>query len=132
VGSQGSRPGLASRRGWYSLAAALVALAGGGCATPQPGEGREAQVCRAAETEVAGYLEAKKRLKGPKARYVTSLRKLPKDAHVPEQVNGYPLNYTRTRKGFILECRYGKEEQLTSCTLNQAGAWECRRVVAGE
>jgi hypothetical protein len=102
-----------------------------GCASAPPGEGREAEVCRAAEIEVAGFLEAKKRGKGPKARYVASLKKLRKDVHVPDQVNGYPLVYTRTRKGFILECRYGQEDNLTSCTMNQVGKWECRRVVGG-
>jgi hypothetical protein len=128
VGSQGSDSGCAIQR----IAAVLIALglaASAGCASAQPGVGHEADLCRAAETEVSGFLEAKKRLKGPKARYVTSLKKLPKDAHVPELVNGYPLSYTRTRKGFILECRYGKDDKLTSCTMNQAGSWECRHVL---
>ena len=121
-----------------SLAVKVLVLAwvatgafGFGCATAPAGEGHEAEVCRAAQMEVAGYLEAKKRGKGPKSRYVRSLKALPKDVHIPEQVNGYPLDYTRTRKGFILECRYGKEDKLTSCTMNHAGKWECRRVVAG-
>lgn len=135
MGSQGSRPVPAWCRIRHSFVAALATLgvlAGVGCATPHPGEGKDAQACRAAETEVAGYLEARKRLKGPKSPYVTSLKTLGKSVHVPDLVNGYPLVYTRTRKGFILECRYGKEDNVTSCTLNQAGVWECRHVVAGE
>jgi hypothetical protein len=114
----------------FSLALIILVTASA-CATAKPGEGHEADVCRATEMEVAGFLEAKKRGKGPKARYVSSLRKLPKDVHVPDLVNGYPLSYTRTRKGFILECRYGQEDALTSCTMNQGGKWECRRVVGG-
>ena len=45
----------------------LLAALGPGCATAPPGEGNEANICRAAQTEVSGYLEARKRGKGPKA-----------------------------------------------------------------
>ena len=131
MGSLGSDSSWSWTRATALLALALALAALSGCASAKPGEGREAEVCRAAVMEVAGFLEAKKRSKGPKARYVSSLSKLPKDVHVPELVNGYPLGYTRTRRGFLLECRYGQQDQLTSCTLNQAGAWECRRVVGG-
>ena len=129
--TRGTRATALSLATALALATVLTVAGGAGCATAKPGEGREADVCRAAEMEVAGFLEAKKRGKGPKARYVSSLRKLPKDVHVPDLVNGYTLSYSRTRKGFILECRYGKDDGLTSCTMNQAGKWECRRVVGG-
>jgi hypothetical protein len=120
-----------ARIGAAFLAVAMITSLFAGCATTPPGEGRGAEICRAALTDVAGYLEAKKRVKGGKARYARSLKSIPKDANIPPQVNGYPLEYTRTRKGFILECRYGKPDDVTSCTMNHVGKWECRRVVGG-
>jgi hypothetical protein len=91
------------------------------CATA-PGKGEEAEICRAAQQELAGRVEAVKRQKG---KYPDSLEKLPKDMPVPAKVNGYPLEYWRTKKGFRLICRYGPPEDMTTCALNSIGTWNC-------
>jgi hypothetical protein len=108
-----------------ALAAAsiILSLMLGACAsTSKPP--REVEDCRLALQEVAGRLEARKRLKGA---YAKSLDVLPKEeAPVPPQVNGFPLEYRRTKSGFQLACKY-ELSGLNTCTMNHLGDFKCAR-----
>jgi hypothetical protein len=98
----------------------------GGCATAPPDltADEQAQACRAAMTEIAGRLEAQKRLK---KKYPKSLSGLPKDqGPLPGNVNGFPIEYYRTKTGFRLSCQYEKSG-LTECKLDQLGTFKCQR-----
>src|SRR4051794_1770927 len=94
------------RRFIFLLFTASV-LAGAGCATTphEISTEEQAQACQSALREVAGRLEAEKQRKH---RYPKSLARLPKTAPLPGNVNGFPLEYRRTRKGFQLVCQYEK------------------------